>query len=274
MQLVLLNFVALLLPPFCRSLNFFRMAAPKVLTTNSLPAWGDLEQRSRTTPYGSDWLREEDLRALGEGLPHTNAKIRLFGTTGEPRITFFRDTAAWCPYCQKVWILLEEKKIPYKLQKINMRSYGDKPAEFLRMVPGGLLPAIIIDNERVQTESLEIMLNLDKMFMGPAQKSMWPAEGTEENKRAKVLMQLERQLFGAWCNLVFRPPGEREKKQFDMCMDEVEKQLTVAPGPFFLSTFSIVDLTYITHVERMAASIAYWTGFLVRCPTAPVPPNI
>ena len=45
-----------------------------------------------------------------------------------------------------------------------MRSYGDKPAEFLRMVPGGLLPAIVIDNKRVQTESLEIMLNLDSMF--------------------------------------------------------------------------------------------------------------
>lgn len=144
-----------------------------------------------------------------------------------------------------------------------MRSYGDKPAEFLRLVPGGLLPAILIDNKRVQTESLEIMLNLDSMFTGPPHISMWPAEGTEENIRAKLLMKLERQLFGAWCNLVFRPPGEREQKQFEICMDEVEKQLKVTAGPFFLSTFSIVDLTYITHVERMAASIAYWTGFLV-----------
>eukprot|EP01035_Chromulina_nebulosa_P050513 gene50513-68695_t len=101
------------------------------------------------------------LRSIGEGLPHTDAKIRLFGTKGEPRVTLYRDTAAWCPYCQKVWILLEEKKIPYRIEKINMRSYGDKPAAFLRMVPNGLLPAISIDG-KLQTESLEIMLNLER----------------------------------------------------------------------------------------------------------------
>lgn len=32
-----------------------------------------------------------------------------------------RDHAAWCPYCQKVWLQLEEKRIPYTLEKINMR---------------------------------------------------------------------------------------------------------------------------------------------------------
>jgi len=67
---------------------------------------------------------------------------------------------------QKVWILLEEKMIPYKVEKINMRSYGDKPAAFLRMVPNGLLPAVIYDNKEVQTESLDIMIKLDRMFTG------------------------------------------------------------------------------------------------------------
>ena len=41
-----------------------------------------------------------------------------------------------------------------------MRSYGEKPQAFLRLVPNGLLPAIIIDG-KMQTESLEIMLNLE-----------------------------------------------------------------------------------------------------------------
>ena len=59
---------------------------------------------------------------------------------------------------------MEEKKIPYKVEKINMRSYGDKPAAFLRVVPNGLLPAISIDG-KLQTESLEIMLNLERRFL-------------------------------------------------------------------------------------------------------------
>eukprot|EP00951_Prasinocladus_malaysianus_P050605 scaffold682154_cov99-Prasinocladus_malaysianus.AAC.1 len=41
------------------------------------------------------------------------------------KVTLYRDTAAWCPYCQKVWMMFEEKQIPYRIVKINMRSYGD-----------------------------------------------------------------------------------------------------------------------------------------------------
>ncbi len=45
-----------------------------------------------------------------------------------------RDSAAWCPYCQKVWLQLEEKEIPYVIEKINMRCYGDKPAAYTAKV--------------------------------------------------------------------------------------------------------------------------------------------
>ena len=136
----------------------------KIISSNNIPEWDLLTKKVHETDVGLNLLEQSELRSRGLGNPHTDAKYRLFGTSDEPRITFYRDTAAWCPYCQKVWILLEEKKIPYKVEKINMRSYGDKPADFLRMVPGGLLPAIVIDNKRVQTESLEIMLNLDNVF--------------------------------------------------------------------------------------------------------------
>ena len=29
------------------------------------------------------------------------------------------------PYCQKVWLTLEEKKIPYRIEKVNMRVSAD-----------------------------------------------------------------------------------------------------------------------------------------------------
>lgn len=35
-------------------------------------------------------------------------------------------------------------------------------------------------------------------------------------------------------------------------------------SPWFLNELSIVDLTYITHVERMCASVAYWSGRQIR----------
>lgn len=45
-----------------------------------------------------------------------------------------RDSAAWCPYCEKVWLQLEEKRIPYEITKINMRCYGSKPKEYTDIV--------------------------------------------------------------------------------------------------------------------------------------------
>jgi glutathione S-transferase len=230
----------------------------------TLPSWEELSTSVQTTHQGIFIVEQENLRETGAGLPHTDAKIRLFGTSEEPRVIFFRDTAAWCPYCQKVWILLEEKKIPYQVQKVNMRSYGDKPAEFLRIVPNGLLPAISLDG-RIQTDSLPIMMNLDKTFAAPRHRSMWPQEGTSEDKRAQMLMRLERDLFGRWCGLVFRPSlGGGPRKQFEDGLDAVDKELGITPGPWFLSDISIVDLTYISHIERMCASVAYWGGFVMR----------
>lgn len=207
---------------------------------------------------------EIELREAGAGTPHTDAKRRLFGTTDEPRVLYYRDTAAWCPYCQKVWILLEEKKIPYEIEKINMRSYGDKPPEYLKLVPSGLLPAMRLDGE-FMTDSLRIMLKLEETFSGPQYKRMWPDTTSPEFSRAQNLMRLERSLFGLWCNLVFRGSmGNGPRRSFEEGLDEVNRELMVSPGPWFLNDLSIVDLTYITHVERMCASVAYWSGLKLR----------
>jgi hypothetical protein len=46
------------------------------------------------------------------------ATTRLFGQSSKPIVTLYRDSAAWCPYCQKVWMALEEKQVPYEIVKI------------------------------------------------------------------------------------------------------------------------------------------------------------
>ena len=51
-----------------------------------------------------------------EGPTNAQATLRLFGRTeDEVLVTLYRDHHAWCPYCQKVWMQLEEKRIPYKV---------------------------------------------------------------------------------------------------------------------------------------------------------------
>jgi predicted NAD-dependent protein-ADP-ribosyltransferase YbiA (DUF1768 family) len=38
----------------------------------------------------------------------------------------------------------------------------------------------------------------------------------------------------------------------------------VTSSPWFLDEMTIIDLTYITHIERMCASVAYWSGMQMR----------
>lgn len=180
-------------------------AAAVTLSKDSAQTWDGLKAAVLSTTTGAALDEARGLQAKGLGDAHTDAPYRLFDAKSEDeiRVTLFRDTAAWCPYCQKVWLLLEEKRIPYKISKINMRSYGDKPAWFLNKVPNGLLPAIEVDGQ-FMTDSLPIMQLLDATFADEGTPMMVPPAGPERD-RASKLLGLERELFGAWCQLTFQP---------------------------------------------------------------------
>jgi len=242
-------------------------AAPSLVAFEGIgpaPSWGAIEATIAGTETGRALALALKEREAGAGPAHTDAALRLFGTDQEPRVTLYRDRAGWCPYCQKVWLLLEEKQIPYRVEKVAMRSYGDKPQSFLNKVPSGLLPAIELDG-KLYTESLVIMQLLEQTF---PEVATVPSEA-QGLARAKRLLELERQLFSWWCSLTFRP-GNQAKSGFESCLDEVERALGEESGhPWLLVTPrgqgpSLVDLQYISHVERMAASALYWKGLDLR----------
>ena len=96
-----------------------------------------------------------------EGPTNSYSLLRLFGQSEQNvRLTLYRDHHAWCPYCQKVWLWLEWKRIPYRVKKVTMRCYGKKEDWYLKKVPSGMLPALEIDNMLI-TESDQILLNLE-----------------------------------------------------------------------------------------------------------------
>ena len=98
--------------------------------------------------------KEKDL-INGRNNPY--ATLRLFHRNeSDAVVTLYRDNHAWCPYCQKVWLWLELKQIPYRIRKVTMRCYGEKERWYLKKVPSGMLPAIEIQNN-VITESDDIL---------------------------------------------------------------------------------------------------------------------
>ncbi|MBE9065975.1 glutathione S-transferase family protein [Leptolyngbya cf. ectocarpi LEGE 11479] len=195
------------------------------------------------------------------GPTNAQARLRLFGQTeADVRVTLYRDNHAWCPYCQKVWLWLEEKQIPYRIEKVTMFCYGTKEAWFKKKVPSGMLPALELDGQLI-TESDDILIALEQVF-GPLTVSM-------RDPKAIPLRQLERLLFRAWCSWLCQPVRSARQEQFNReqfvaVVAKVEAALAATPGPYFLDEFSVVDLVFTPYVERMNASLFYYKGYSMR----------
>lgn len=195
------------------------------------------------------------------GKTNSQALLRLFNQPEENiRVTLFRDYHAWCPYCQKVWLWLEEKQIPYRIQKVTMFCYGNKESWYKQKVPSGMLPALELDG-KIITESDDILLALENAF-GVLGFSM-------QHPLVIPLRKLERLLFRAWCSwlcypTMFRTQEENNRQQFIEVVKEVEASLNATDSPYFLNDFSVVDVLFTPYVERMNASLYYYKGYSLR----------
>jgi len=199
------------------------------------------------------------------GPTSSQAILRLFGQQESAvRVTLYRDYHAWCPYCQKVWLWLEERRVPYRVKKVTMFCYGKKESWYKKICPSGMLPAVELDG-RLITESDVILQHLEHEF-GPVTEKL-------EEPRVKMLRKLERQIFYAWCAWLCYPSRNvreeaQKKHNFIKVAQVVDKALGSTSGPYFLPKFSTADIVFVPYLERMNASLFYYKGFLLRDPEA------
>ena len=218
-------------------------------------SWQELEQL--LPPQGEAELQ----RQRCDGPTNAQASLRLFGRPeSEVRVTLYRDHHAWCPYCQKVWLWLEERRIPYRIRKVTMFCYGEKERWFTALVPSGMLPALELDG-RLITESDVILQALEQAF-GPLGQGL-------SDPDVLPLRQLERRLFRAWCQWLCYCEGEgahtaAAEQHFARMAGLVEEALEALPGPFFLQQFGTADVIFVPYLERMNASLAYYKGYGLR----------
>lgn len=175
------------------------------------------------------------------------------------QVILYRDHHAWCPYCQKVWLWLEFKRIPYRVEKVTMFCYGQKEAAYIRKVPSGMLPALELKG-KIITESDNILSALEHAF-GELGASM-------HGPQALQYRQLERQLFRVWCQWLCRPLNPSQSLQaqqhFTAVAQRVESALSQTPSPFFFEALSTVDLVFVPYLERMHSSLFYYKGYNLR----------
>ena len=203
------------------------------------------------------------------GINNSYSNLRLFGRSEkEVNLTFYRDRHSWCPYCQKIWLWLEFKKIPYKVKKINMYCYGKKETWYLNKVSSGKLPAIEF-NGKIITESDSIITFLERKF-GALGSSLFSNNMGEKRN-------LEREIFRSWCNWLCRSSFSYQdesyrKNEFKKSILKLENILSSSKNGFIDSPTEVskriepgtADIIFIPYIERMNASLCYYKGFNLR----------
>jgi glutathione S-transferase len=177
----------------------------------------------------------------------------------EPPVLLYRDTNSWCPFCERVWFALEEKEIPFATEFIDLTN---KPKWYTDLVPTTLVPAARIEGKLVY-ESKDILLALEERF-----GSTLLPEDPEENAVARLWLEEAetngvRDIAYKFIRQAPEDPNELASLQtaFEAKLDELEQLLGKYSGPYFLSTFSLVDITYSPHLDRLAANLPVYRGY-------------
>jgi len=200
-------------------------------------------------------------RALEETLPPLSE-------SAAPVLTLYRDTNGWCPFCERVWLQLHAKGIPFREELVDLR---DKPEWYKEMVPTALVPAVKYDSDGAITwESVDVMLQIEERF--PDAPPLLPAEADSEARaRAERMMAGCADVLGAGVRMSYGNANATEadraaaQANFTAQLDKLDAEVAEGGGPFMHgAAFTLVDAMYIPMMERWAAQLPITTGIVLR----------
>ncbi|KAL8720334.1 MAG: hypothetical protein Q9225_002796 [Loekoesia sp. 1 TL-2023] len=174
--------------------------------------------------------------------------------------------AGWfCPFVQRVWLVLEEKRIPYTYTEVNPYH---KPASLLSLNPRGLVPTLQYDSKPLY-ESNVICEFLEDAFPdhGPA---LLPKDPYEK-ARCRIWMDfVTTRIIPAFHRFLQWQPSEAEpdiggvRREFLGTLREFSEAMVEGKdGPWFLGKdLSMVDLVLAPWAIRLWAFDALKEGGL------------
>jgi len=176
-------------------------------------------------------------------------------TTNTEAVTMIKVVSSTiCPFVQRVTALLEQKKIPYEIEYINLL---DKPDWFLRMSPNAQVPILITEAGAVLFESDAIVEYLEEAY--PALRSSVDAETRAMDRAWSYL---------ASKNYLVQCSAQRSEDEQTL-VDRTEKlgqafatiEGELGTGLYFRGTdIGMVDIAWLPLLHR-AALIERHTGY-------------
>lgn len=159
------------------------------------------------------------------------------------------------PNCQRVKVVLEEKKLPYETIPIDLRKKEQKTAEFLNLNPYGKVP-VLVDGETVLYESCVINEYLEEKYPVP------PLMPTDFGKRARVRILIDyglAHLDGPYQKLrveLMKEAHEQNQEMIASAKGELKRLLErfeneIGEQSYLTGEFSLVDAALIPRFIRL-----------------------
>lgn len=159
------------------------------------------------------------------------------------------------PNCQRVKVVLEEKKLSYEKVPIDLRKGDQKKADFLKLNPYGKVP-VIIDGDTVLYESCVINEYLDEKYPQP------PLMPKDQAKRAKIRILIDyglNHLDPSYQKIrleLMKEEKEKNQEAIESAKKELKNLLQrldreMGNQPYLAGDFSLLDAALIPRFLRM-----------------------
>ncbi|XP_019232693.1 PREDICTED: protein IN2-1 homolog B-like isoform X2 [Nicotiana attenuata] len=147
-----------------------------------------------------------------------------------------------CPYAQRTWIARNYKGLQEKIKlvPIDLKNRPDWYKE--KVYPANKVPSLEHNNE-VKGESMDLIRYINSNFEGP---SLFPDDPSKREFAEEMFSH-----FDSFYKAVISSFKEDTVNDAIAAFDSIETALSkFVDGPFFLGTFSLVDIAYAPFIER------------------------
>ena len=121
-------------------------------------------------------------------------------------MTLFRDHHGWCGYCQKIWLFLEEKQIPFKVFKVSLHSFCSEPERWYTAInENNYVPSAEVDG-RLYTSGDEILVALEVLAGKLGGVSL-------TDPKMQKINELERGMLAGWWGLLAYDCEDKDEEQ-------------------------------------------------------------
>ena len=159
------------------------------------------------------------------------------------------------PNCQRVKVVLAEKKLPYETVPVDLKKGDQKKPDYLKLNPYGKVP-VIIDGATVLYESCIINEYLDEKYPEPA---LMPKDHA---KKAKVRILIDygmNHLDSPYQKIrmeLTKDAKERSQETIDKAKQDLKNLLQrlereIGEQPYLAGDFSLLDAALIPRFLRM-----------------------